>query len=136
MKNTILTLAITLSLIISGCSSNSSSNSTDSVQGQWKLVTVEGSFAGIHDSFEPGLITWTFNETNHSVTVVNNNTNSNLQSVLATGTYAYQFVNNPDSPCSESIEINGSIYNCYTVTNDSLTIDQSIADGYIITLIH
>jgi hypothetical protein len=136
MKKTILSLIIILSLLQMSCSSNSNSNPTDAVQGQWKLVTVSGSFAGIHDSFAPGLITWTFNAASHTVTVVNNNTNPNLQSVLPTGVYDYHFVNNPDSPCGESIDINGSVYGCYTVTNDSLIIDQAIADGYTITLIH
>jgi hypothetical protein len=136
MKKTIFYLTFILSLLQLGCSSNSNSNPTDAVQGQWKLVTVSGSFAGIHDSFAPGLITWTFNAASQTVTVVNNNTNPNLQSVLETGTYNYHFVNNPDSPCGESIDINGSVYGCYTVTNDSLIIDQAIADGYTITLLH
>lgn len=137
MKKNLLSLVIILSLMQMSCSSNSGSNSTDAIQGQWKLVTVSGSFAGIHDSFNPGLITWTFNATNHTVTVVNNNTNPNLQSVLPTGVYDYHFVNNTDSsPCEESIEINGNLYNCFTVTNESLILDQAIADGYTVTLIH
>jgi hypothetical protein len=45
-----------------------------------------------------------------------------------------EIINNPDFPCGESIEIDGSVFGCYSVVNDSLVIDQSIADGFAITL--
>jgi hypothetical protein len=136
MKKSILYSLLLLSLLQFGCSTNSNSSATDPVQGLWKLVAVDGTFAGIHDTFTPGLITWTFNPTNHTVTVVNNNTDPNAWDLLDSGVYDYHFVNNPDSPCGESIEINGSIYGCYTVSNNSLIIDQAIADGFAITLTH
>jgi len=135
MKKTLLIIVLSISLLQVGCSTNSSSNPTNTtVQGQWKLVAVDGTFAGIHETFTPGLITWTFNPTAHTVTVVNNNTNADAWDLLDTGVYNYQFINNPDSPCGEQIEIDGSIYGCYTVTATSFIIDQSIADGYTITL--
>jgi len=99
-----------------------------------ELVNVNGTFGGINDNFPPGTITWDFNPTTQMVTVVNNNTNTNLLDVLETGIYTYRFINNPDSPCAESLEIDGSVYGCYSVANDSLVIDQSIADGFAITL--
>ena len=137
MKKKILLLVLTIALLQLGCSSNSSSNPTAStVQGEWKLVAVDGTFAGIHETFTPGLITWTFNPTAQTVTVVNNNTNPDAWDLLDTGVYDYHFVNNPDSPCGEQIEIGGSIYGCYTVTSASFIIDQAIADGYSITLQH
>ena len=137
MKKTLFILFTTVSLLHLSCSNDSGSNPTSAaVQGQWKLVAVDGTFAGIHETFTPGLITWTFNPTAHTVTVVNNNTNPDAWDLLDTGVYNYQFVNNPDSPCGEQIEIDGSIYGCYTVTNDSFVIDQAIADGYTITLQH
>ncbi len=129
-------LLVLLTLLQVGCSTNSTTSNTDPVQGLWKLVAVDGTFAGIHDTFTPGLITWTFNSSNHTVTVVNNNTDAAAWDLLDSGVYDYHFVNNPDAPCGESIEINGSIYGCYTVTNDTLVIDQAIADGFAITLTH
>lgn len=119
-----------------GCSTNSNSTATDAVHGLWKLVAVDGTFAGIHDTFTPGLITWTFNASTHTVTVVNNNTDATAWDLLDTGVYDYHIINNPASSCGNSIEINGSIYGCFTITNDTLIIDQSIADGYAITLKH
>jgi len=136
MKKSILFALILLSLLQVGCSTSSSTSNTETVPGLWKLVAVDGTFAGIHETFTPGLITWNFDSSNHTVTVVNNNTDVTAWDLLDSGVYDYHFVNNPDAPCAENIEINGSIYGCYTVTNDSLVIDQSIADGYKITLIH
>jgi hypothetical protein len=118
------------------CSSDSSSSTNDPVAGQWKLVNVTGTFGGINNNFPLGMITWNFNPNNQTVTVVNNNTNPNLWDVLETGVYDYQYINNPESPCGESIEIDGSVFGCYTIENDSLVIDQSIADGFAITLKH
>ena len=134
-KKSILFLASSLFFLLLGCSSDSVTNS-DPVQGQWKLVNVRGTFAGIDNNFAPGVITWDFNPITQTVTVVNNNTDPNLWDVLETGVYSYQFVNDPDTPCFESIKINGNVFGCYSVENDSLVIDQSIADGFALTLKH
>ena len=134
MKNSLTILGIMLMLLFSGCSSESNSSTNDAVTGQWKLVNVNGTFAGIHDNFPEGMITWDFNPITQTVTVTNNNTNPNLWDVLETGIYSFNFVNNPESPCGESIEIDGSLYGCYSIANDSLVIDQAIADGFTITL--
>lgn len=134
MKKIFSILLIFFSLVLTNCSNDNSSSKNESIAGQWKLVNVTGTFGGINDNFTPGLITWDFNPITQTVTVVNNNTNSNLWDVLETGVYNYQFINNPDSPCGESLEIDGSVYGCYSVDNDSLVIDQSIADGFAITL--
>lgn len=127
-------LVILLGITVSGCSNDSRSTSTDSITGQWKLVNVDGTFAGIHDAFSSGTIIWDFNPITQTVTVTNNNTNSNLWDLFDTGVYNYHFVNVPDAPCSQSIDIDGTVYGCYTFLNDSLVIDQSIADGFAITL--
>ena len=133
MNKVLSLIGISMLLLFSSC--NSESNATNnSIEGQWKLVNVTGTFGGINDNFPPGTITWNFNSTTQMVTVVNNNTNPNLLDVLETGMYTYRFINNPDSPCGESLEIDGSVYGCYSVANDSLVIDQSIADGFAITL--
>ncbi len=134
MKKLLFSLGISLTLASGACSSENSSAATEPIAGQWKLVSVNGTFAGIHDNFTEGLITWNFNPATQKVTVVNNNTNPNSWDMLDTGVYSYQFVNNPDAPCAESIEIDGSVYGCYSFANDSLVIDQSVADGYTICL--
>ncbi|WP_162126283.1 hypothetical protein [Flavobacterium phycosphaerae] len=136
MKKILFPFVLFLSLLLSACSRDSNSTPPDPVQGQWKLVNVSGTFAGINHDFTPGLITWTFNPITQTVTVINNNTDTNKWDVLETGVYNYQFVNNPESPCGESLDINGNVYGCYSVTNGTLVIDQAIADGFAVKLVH
>ncbi|QBZ97943.1 hypothetical protein [Flavobacterium sangjuense] len=136
MKKQLSILGILMTLLLVGCSKDSNTSAHDTVTGQWKLVNVSGTFAGINNDFPEGMITWDFNPITQTVTVTNNNTDSNLWDVLETGVYNYHFANNPGMPCSESIYINGAEYGCYSIANDSLVIDQSIADGFAITLKH
>jgi hypothetical protein len=134
MKKFLFATFIFINVTLSSCSNDDNFTNKNSVEGSWKLVNVTGTFAGINNNFTYGIITWDFNSITQTVTVVNNNTDSNLWDVLETGVYNYQFINNPDSPCGESIEIDGSVFGCYSVENDNLVIDQSIADGFAITL--
>lgn len=134
MKKLLFAAFICINSILSSCSNDNNFTSENSVEGRWKLVNSRGTFAGINNNFTYGLITWDFNSITQTVTVINNNTDPNLLDILETGVYNYQFINNPDSPCGESIEIDGSVLGCYSIINDSLVIDQSIADGFAITL--
>jgi hypothetical protein len=134
MKKSILLINFLILVSLISCSSDSNKLSNNTVSGVWKLVNVSGTFAGINNNFPLGMITWNFNPNTQTVTVVNSNTDPNLWDVLETGTYNYQYINNPDSPCGERIEIDGTVFGCYTFVNDSLIIDQSIADGFAITL--
>ena len=134
MKKLFTFLSFLILFLLTSCSNDSTSAKNNTITGQWKLVNVSGTFAGINDNFPEGMITWDFNPITQTVTVTNNNTNANLWDVFETGVYNFQFVNNPEFPCGESIEIDGSLYGCYSFANDSLIIDQSIADGFAITL--
>ncbi len=136
MKRLLNLLAFLFVLMFSSCGNDSGSSTTNVVAGQWKLVAVDGTFAGIHNTFASGLITWDFNSITQTVTVVNNNIDSNLWDVLETGVYNYQLVSDPDSPCGESIKINGIVYGCYSFSNNTLLIDQAIADGFSMKLVH
>lgn len=129
MKKAILTLGIILLVLQSSCSNDSNTNS-NTVQGQWKLVNVSGTFAGIDNDFEPGLITWDFNPTTQMVSIVNNNTDLDKWDVFETGVYNYQIVENPEFTCGEILKIDGIEMGCFTFTNNSLVVDQSIADGF------
>ncbi|WP_264520784.1 hypothetical protein [Flavobacterium sp. N1994] len=133
MKKLISFFGVFFLFLFVSCNSNSNAT-TDPIQGQWKLVNVSGTFAGINNNFTVGMITWDFNPITQTVTVTNNNTDPNLWDVLETGVYPYHFVNNPESPCGQSIDINGSAYGCYSISNNTLVIDQSIADGFAIRL--
>jgi uncharacterized protein YcfL len=128
-------LGILLALILSGCSSDSNSPHANIVEGQWKLIHVSGSFAGVSSDFVPGVITWDFNPTTQTVTVVNNNTNDNLTDIFETGVYNYSVVATQDPElCSEIIKIDDQEMGCFSIVNGHLQIDQSFVDGYTVTL--
>ncbi|NNT72519.1 hypothetical protein HKT18_09855 [Flavobacterium sp. IMCC34852] len=129
MKKIIISLSIMLLVFQSSCSNDSNTN-PNTIQGQWKLVNVSGTFAGIDNDFEPGLITWDFNQTTQMVSIVNNNTDTDKWDVFETGVYNYQILEDPEFPCGEIIKIDGIDMGCFLVTNNSLVIDQSIADGF------
>jgi hypothetical protein len=135
MKKTISILGMLLALVVSACSSDSNSSHASIVDGQWKLVHVSGSFAGISSDFAPGVITWDFNPTTQTVTVVNNNTDANLTDIFETGVYNYQIVGNPDpQTCSQIIKIDNMEMGCFSIVDGNLEIDQAFADGFTVTL--
>lgn len=135
MKKHLSILGILLVVLLSGCSSESGSSHANIVNGQWKLIHVSGSFAGVNSDFAPGVITWDFNPITQTVTVVNNNTNDNLTDIFETGVYNYQIIANDDpQTCSEIIKIDDYELGCFSVVNGNLQIDQSFVDGYMLTL--
>jgi hypothetical protein len=136
MKKLILPFALLLIFILSSCSRDSNSTPIDPVQGQWKLVNVTGTFAGINHDFNPGLITWTFNPITQTVTVVNNNTDDSKWDSFDTGVYNYQIATDEqDYPCDEIIKVDGGNMGCFTVSGTNLVIDQSVADGITLTFV-
>ncbi len=122
-------------LFLSCCNSNDEATPSSAIAGQWKLINVTGGFAGVNDSFPAGQITWTVDTTNHTVTVVNNNTNPNLQDILETGTYSYSLTPDPNSICTQTFNVNNMDLGCYTVSNTELIITFEYADGFTLTLI-
>ncbi|MGC4041354.1 MAG: hypothetical protein QM710_11380 [Flavobacterium sp.] len=120
---------------MTSCSSDSNSARSSIVDGQWKLTNVSGSIIGSSSDFEPGMITWDFNPTTQTVTVVNNNTDENKTDIFETGIYNYQIVAN-DNPelCSQVIKIDNIEMGCFNIVEGKLKIDQAFADGYTLTL--
>lgn len=102
----------------------------------YKLVNVSGSIAGVSHDFDPGTITWTFN-TDETVTVVNNNTNDNVEDFFESGTYEFHFA--PSEPtasqCAESIFVDDTDLGCQQVTDDGLILTQVWADGYVLSFV-
>lgn len=135
MKKNLSILGILLAGLLTGCSSESNSSHSNIVNGQWKLVNVSGSFAGINNDFPAGTITWDFNPTTQMVTVVNNNTDDSLNDILETGIYNYQIINSSDPDfCSQTIKINNHEMGCFSVVNDTLQISEAHVDGFTISL--
>lgn len=136
-KKQISFLAILAVLFFSACSSSDSDSSNNNIfNGQWKLIQVSGSIVGFVHDFEPGTVLWNFDSTNNTVTIVNNNTNTELTDLFESGHYNFQ-IENSENPqiCSETLEIQNIEMGCFSVSNDTLTINQSYADGYSVMLV-
>jgi hypothetical protein len=121
----------------------SCSDADDSIQktnlsanGNWSLVKVSGSIAGVNNTFPAGMITWSFDELNHTITVVNNNSNSSLEDFFSSGVYNYSIINNPIGAfCAQDIKIDATDFGCFTETENKINISQSFTDGFDLELI-
>ncbi|MEZ0005009.1 putative lipoprotein NlpE involved in copper resistance [Flavobacterium sp. 28YEA47A] len=124
-------------MILLGCNNDDDNRNDTSLRGVWKLIEVNGTIAGIRDQFEPGVIQWNFNASNHTFTVVNNNTDESKQDIFESGTYNYSISNNVMTPetCARSLSLAGTNYGCYITTNTTLQINQGEADGVILKFI-
>jgi hypothetical protein len=135
MKKQIALLGILFTLLFSACSSSETTSNV--VEGTtWNLVQVSGSFTGSVSNFTRGTIKWTFNQSNGTLLVENINTNPNLTDILENGTYPYQRISNPEpGSCSEILMIDGMNMGCFSISNNQLTIDQAILNGYTLRLV-
>lgn len=99
--------------------------------GEWHLVQVTGSIAGINHTYEPGTITWTFND-DGTVDVINTNTNDNLTDFFETGNYEFTFAPNEDTPdmCAEVLMIENINFGCQVANDEEMTLTNTWADGY------
>lgn len=134
---TLQLLSLFAMILLSGCNNDDDNKNDTSLQGTWKLIEVNGTIAGIRHQFEPGTIQWNFNTSNHTFTVVNNNTDDSKQDVFESGNYGYFIENHDVSPgtCNKNIFLEGVNYGCYSTTATSLQINQGEADGLILKFI-
>lgn len=137
MRNLKILAILSAVMLFLGCNSDDDQNTQVTLQGQWKLIEVSGTIAGINDEFEPGVITWNFNPQTETFAVVNNNTDESKQDVFDTGTYSYDIVpaTTTNSVCGQTIELDDVNYGCFTTTSTTLQINQGEADGIILKFI-
>lgn len=137
MKNLKILASLLAIMLFISCNSDDDKNAQPTLKGEWKLIEVNGTIAGINDEFEPGVITWNFNPQTETFAVVNNNTDESKQDVFDTGTYSYDIVpaTATNSTCGQTIELDDVDYGCFIITNTTLQINQGEADGIILKLI-
>lgn len=116
---------------------NENPDGPDEIAGAWKLTNVSGGIMGISHNFAEGVINWTFDTNTQMVTVLNNNTDPQLQDIFASGTYPYDFVANEATPelCEINIVVGGVSLGCYDIGTSEFTMSQIEADGYMIKLV-
>jgi hypothetical protein len=129
MKKLKFLVVMPLFLLLQSCCNNNEESPTPTLAGKWKLINVSGGFVGVNDNFPPGQITWDINPDASSVTVVNNNTNSDLQDILESGVYDYSLTPDPNSICPNTFTVNNLDLGCYSVSNTALIISYDYADG-------
>ncbi|WP_432670044.1 hypothetical protein [Flavobacterium sp. SM2513] len=102
----------------------------ETIIDNWTLVKSTGTIAGITHEFPSGTIIWTFN-INNTVTIINNNTDENLQSGFASGTYPYSVAaNSATASCEKKITIDtNQEFLCFTLADTQMDIIQGVDDG-------
>lgn len=140
MKKFKILVYIFFLIIVNGCQSDDGQNNSkkdvanSEINGMWTLVNVSGGFAGANQNFTAGSITWYFDESNNTLTIVNDNQITDaIYDGLPTGTYTYSSILSTTS-CGEGfnpLAITNAFESCYTITDNILTIDNNqIADGF------
>lgn len=110
------------------------------LEGKWNLVNISGGFAGFNYDFEKGLITWTFDESEKKIVVVNNNP-ADVYDALGMGTYDYEYVLTDSQSCNSTLNITQGdsevLYNfgCHEIDGTTLTFSQIEVDGFKLTLV-
>jgi hypothetical protein len=97
----------------------------------WNLTHVVGGIAGIDQTIPTGLIQWTFNNDTGMLVVVNNNTDEMLFDFFDSGIYPYNIQNNGTD---DLITIDGIEFGAWIETQNEVTIDQQVNDGFLLTL--
>ncbi len=135
MKTKIITfLLLFTSALFIGCNNDddASKTETNSIEGTWNLKNVSGGLLGVILDYSPGDVTWTFDESNGTLVVVNSFdvTAPDLQSTfsgLETGTYSFAIIPNGSS---QYLSIDGNEGLLLTIAADTFTLgDGGIADG-------
>lgn len=137
MKKFIL-LNFICALLCIACSQDDDVILTDTTEGDWSLINISGSLMGIDQDIEAGVIVWTFNPAENTVTIVNNNTNEEITDFFESGTYMYNYMSNNGETelCSESLIVEDVDFGCQTFTNDdTMTLSNIWVDGYQLTFV-
>lgn len=131
----LLLLLVITSLTLSCNNDDDNSTENNSFYDSWSLIKVNGGFAGTSEEFEPGTIVWQFNE-NGTVTVTNNNTDEEANDYFESGNYSFQFMVTESTTfgCETSLIINDNDLGCFKMENNTITLDETYIDGYVITL--
>lgn len=136
MKKNILIVTCSIFAFLNCSVNNDRSINSDNVKYLWHLINVSGGIAGIDEQFELGTIVWEFNEDTSTLTVTNNNENSNVENGLDTGTYEFSVLNVDNKTY---LVINSNEIGSFEISQNILTINQNEmsngtgADGFIYT---
>lgn len=120
------------------CSDSDDSSPQESLAGDYTLVNVSGSIAGVNNNFDPGVIRWHIDGENQSLAVINNfdDNNGSIEDFMETGSYTFEATADETAgQCPYKYLADENDLGCLSVAEDgTLTFTQPYADGYILTL--
>ena len=131
MKTLRFFMTIFMLTALMSCSNDDDNNPQSTNPDVWNLTQVVGGFAGVDQTIPAGLVQWTFNSDTGMLVVVNNNTDDMIFDFFDSGTYPYSTQNDG---AVDIITIDGIEFGVYTETHNEVTIDQQVADGFLIRL--
>ena len=132
-----IVIAFILTLVLSNCTNNDDGPKKDILTGSWNVQHISGGFAGIDDDYESGVIVWTFNANNATLSVENNNEADVIYDGLPTGSYSYAILTVEGE---QFLEINGQEQYGIIRSSGQVLLDEnktstgSGADGFQILL--
>lgn len=135
MKKFFLLVPLTLLALCTSCTQDDDAGNPESeFTATYFLTNGSGSIAGGNFNFEPGLISWSFDSENHTVTIVNNNPDPMAYGGPDSGIYPFS-IGDSELPemCEHVLIVDGVDYGCYTITANGLTLTNTYADGYTYT---
>ena len=109
--------------IISCSDDDDNVSQKETLNGNWNLINISGGFAGINDTLPEGLVTWSFDGQDSTLTIDNNCAQADLFCGHASGAYKYSTIeiNN-----KFFLSINNNEVGQYKIfNNNTLIIDQN-----------
>lgn len=138
MKRYILILLASFFITMS-CSVDDKSDdiSNENIISLWHLVNTTGGISGANDQFSLGIVIWTFDEENGTLTIENNNSDGAKEDSLDSGTYNYSITETDTTSfiIVDGIEMGELSFtsNNFFEINQNETSTGPAADGYIYT---
>ncbi len=131
-------IAFVLTLALSNCTDNDDGAKKDILTGTWNVKNISGGFVGIDDDYESGVIVWTFNANNATLSVENNNEADVIYDGLPTGSYSYAILTVEGE---QFLEIDGQEQFGIVLSSGQVLLDENKkstgtgADGFQILLV-
>ena len=106
---------------------------TQPIAGEWNLKHAQGGLAGVNDTYEDGIIVWTFSDDGTTLVVENNNTEDAIYDGLESGTYACTYLSTDGTTTSLIIDETLDL-GILTINGSTMTLDENVAaDGFLLT---
>lgn len=130
MKTYTILYAIILTVFIQSCRNDDTTSLVQekrpTIDGLWKMNTIEGGVLGIEQDFGTGLINWEFETATKKLTVSNTAVTTTGITGLTTGSYDYELKTIENR---EYLYIDGSEHSSVLIDSSNLILDENISSS-------